>query len=74
MREQQSASEASAKGIEDRMRRAKADLVHMDEELRLQDQSIAVTERVVANLKPLAEERIVSDLQYQNAKKALAQK
>jgi membrane fusion protein len=64
-REQQAATLAAAKGIEDRVGRAKRDLLHIDEEMRLQEQGIASTERVVANLKPLAEDRIISDLQYQ---------
>jgi membrane fusion protein len=64
-REQQAAASATAAGLAERMRRATRDLVHIDEELRLQQQLIAASGRVIANLKPLAEERIISDLQYQ---------
>ena len=64
-REQQAATSAAAKGIGDRVGRAKRDLLHIDEEMRLQEQGIATSERVVANLKPLAEDKIISDLQYQ---------
>ncbi|MFM9972766.1 MAG: HlyD family secretion protein [Burkholderiales bacterium] len=64
-REQLAGAAAAAMGIEDRVRRAEKDMLHLDEEMRLQDQGIASAERVVANLKPLAEERIISDLQYQ---------
>jgi len=63
--EQQAAAQASAAGIRERMSRAARDIVHLDEELRLQQQIIASTERVVGNLKPLADDRIITDLQYQ---------
>ncbi len=64
-REQQAAAAAAAAGIRDRVRRAGRDLVHLDEEMRLQQQVIASSERVVGNLKPLADDRIITDLQYQ---------
>ena len=64
-REQQAAATATAAGLADRMRRAGRDLVHLDEEMRLQQQAITTSERVMGNLKPLADERIISDLQYQ---------
>ena len=64
-REQQAAATAAATGIAERVRRANRDLQHLEEEMRLQEQGIAVSNRVVSNLKPLAEDRIISDLQYQ---------
>lgn len=65
VRDQRSALQAAAAALEDRIRRARKDLETLDEEIRLQNELIASARRTVANLKPLAEERIISDLQYQ---------
>ena len=51
--------------LEERARRAAADLINMAEEIRLQEQQVAASQQVLANLKPLADEKIVSDIQYQ---------
>lgn len=64
-REQQAAALAAAAGLNERIRRATSDLQNMEEELRLVQESISASERVIGNLRPLAEERIISDLQYQ---------
>ncbi len=51
--------------LQERARRATADLVNIAEEIRLQEQQVAAAQQVLANLKPLADEKIVSDIQYQ---------
>ena len=61
-------NKAGAAGIamlEERARRAAADLGNMAEEIRLQEQQVAAAQQVLSNLKPLADEKIVSDIQYQ---------
>lgn len=59
------AGNAAMAMLEERARRATADLVNMAEEIRLQELQVAAAQQVLANLKPLADEKIVSDIQYQ---------
>ena len=59
------AGNAAMAMLEERARRATADLVNMAEEIRLQEQQVDAAQQVLANLKPLADEKIVSDIQYQ---------
>ncbi len=56
---------ASSAAVLERGRRAASDLIHIAEELRLLEQQVRAGENVLRNLKPLAEEKIVSDLQVQ---------
>ena len=65
VKDQQSAAASGIAAIRERVSRAEKDLVTLDEEIRLQNEVIASAQRTVANLKPLAEEKIISDLQYQ---------
>lgn len=63
---QTSKAGAAATAMQDeRARRASADLGNMAEEIRLHEQQVAAAQQVLANLKPLADEKIVSDIQYQ---------
>ncbi len=64
-RQTQIAAFSGIAAVQERARRAAADLGNIDEELRLQQQQVTSAERVLANLKPLADEKIVSDIQYQ---------
>jgi membrane fusion protein len=70
-RDQQSAMRAGEAALQERIRRAKRDLTFVEEELRLQSELIASQERTVASLKPLADERIVSELQYRQQQNQL---
>ena len=56
---------AGVASVQERARRATADLANIAEEIRLHQQQVASSERVLANLKPLADEKIVSDIQFQ---------
>lgn len=59
------AGSAGVVAVEDRARRATADLVNLAEEIRLMELQVASSQQVLSNLKPLADEKIVSDIQYQ---------
>lgn len=59
------AGTAGVVAVEDRARRATADLVNLAEEIRLMELQVASSQQVLSNLKPLADEKIVSDIQYQ---------
>ncbi|MEQ1515396.1 MAG: HlyD family efflux transporter periplasmic adaptor subunit [Usitatibacteraceae bacterium] len=56
---------ASSAAVRERGKRAESDLVHSAEEIRLQEQQVLSSEKVLRDLKPLVEEKIVSELQYQ---------
>lgn len=56
---------ASTATMQERSRRAVSDLKHVAEEIRLLEQQVASSQTVLRNLKPLADEKIVSDIQYQ---------
>ena len=56
---------ASSTAILERGRRATADLKHIDEEIRLQEQQVQSSEKMLRNLRPLVDEKIVADMQYQ---------
>ena len=56
---------ASSAAILERGRRAAADLKNIAEEIRLQEQQVQSSEAMLRNLKPLVDEKIVSDMQYQ---------
>ena len=64
-RETATVLDAGVRGIRDRIARTNNDINYLGEEIRLQGEQIASVERIIANLKPLAEDRIISDLQYQ---------
>jgi len=49
----------------ERGRRAASDLKNVAEEIRLVKQQVAASQAVLRNLKPLADEKIVSDIQFQ---------
>lgn len=65
VREQKGAAVAGIASIRDRTARAQKDMLTVDEEIRLQGELISSAQRMVANLRPLAEEKIISELQYQ---------
>jgi membrane fusion protein len=48
-----------------RLGRLQDELRHIDNELRLQEEQVAASKRLAENLKPLFEDRIVSEVQYQ---------
>lgn len=62
---------ASGSAILERGRRAAADLKHIDEEIRLQEQQVQSSEKMLRNLRPLVDEKIVADMQYQQQQNAL---
>lgn len=64
-KETTAALDAGVVAIRDRVARLNSDIVHLGEEIRLQGEQIASVERIITNLKPLAEDKIISDLQYQ---------
>ena len=57
--------QASSATVQERSRRAASDLKHIAEEIRLLEQQVLSSDTVLRNLKPLADEKIVSDIQFQ---------
>jgi membrane fusion protein len=56
---------ATSATVQERGRRAASDLKNVAEEIRLLEQQVASSQTVLRNLKPLADEKIVSDIQFQ---------
>lgn len=56
---------ASSAAVLERGRRAASDLINIAEEIRLLEQQVRSSDVVLRNLKPLADEKIVSDIQFQ---------
>lgn len=68
---QDQAHEASLAALSQRMAQGKRDMASLDEELRLQGQQIASTRRLLDQMQPLLNERIVSELQYEQQRQSL---
>lgn len=68
---QNQAHEASLAALTQRMAQGKRDAASLDEEVRLQGQQIASTRRLLDQMRPLLDERIVSEMQYEQQRQAL---
>ncbi|MBA4109117.1 MAG: hypothetical protein C0487_05945 [Leptothrix sp. (in: Bacteria)] len=62
---QAQASAASLASLEQRIAQSRRDLLTLNEEAKLQEQQIASARKLVDQFKPLLDERIISDLQYE---------
>lgn len=68
---QDQAHEASLAALSQRMAQGKRDVASLDEEVRLQGQQIASTRRLLDQMRPLLDERIVSEMQYEQQRQTL---
>lgn len=62
---QQQIGQAARSALAERIRHARHDLETLNEEIRLQDQQVATTRRMVEQLQPLLADRIISELQFE---------
>lgn len=68
---QAQANQAALAALEQRIAQARRDLGTLAEEIRLQDQQIASARKLLNQLQPLLEEKIISDLQYEQQRQVL---
>ncbi|CAH0351296.1 HlyD family secretion protein [Aquabacterium sp. CECT 9606] len=68
---QAQASTASLAALEQRVAQSRRDLLTLAEEIKLQEQQIASARKLVDQFKPLLDERIISDLQYEQQRQLL---
>ena len=68
---QAQAHEAELAALSQRLTQGQADLASLREEIRLQTQQIASTRRLLDHMRPLLDEHIVSELQYEQQRKTL---
>lgn len=68
---QAQANEAALASLEQRIAQARRDLVTGGEEIRLQEQQIASSAKLLDQLKPLLSDRIISELQYEQQRQTL---
>lgn len=68
---QAQAQAAALAGLDQRIAQGRRDLVTVDEEIRLQEQQIASSRKLVGQLEPLLAERIISELQYEQQRQVL---
>lgn len=68
---QSQAHEASLASLAQRAAQSQRDIDTLGEEIRLQAQQIASASKLVDQLKPLLDERIISDLQYEQQRQQL---
>ncbi|KGM40472.1 hypothetical protein JY96_11625 [Aquabacterium sp. NJ1] len=62
---------ASRSVLEERIRHARHDLETLNEEIRLQEQQIATSRRMVDQLQPLLADRVISELQFEQQRAQL---
>jgi membrane fusion protein len=68
---QAQANTAAVAATEQKMAQSKRDLLTLGEEIDLQAQQIASAKKLVDQLKPLLDERIISDMQYEQQRQQL---
>jgi membrane fusion protein len=68
---QAAAHSATLAALDQRIAQARRDLQSTQEEMRLQEQQIASASKLLKQLQPLAEEKIISDLQYEQQRQVL---
>ena len=68
---QAQASAASLASLDQRIAQSRRDLLTLSEEIQLQAQQIASARKLVDQFKPLLDERIISDLQYEQQRQLL---
>jgi membrane fusion protein len=68
---QAQANTAAVAATEQKMAQSRRDLTTLGEEIKLQTQQIASAQKLVDQLKPLLDERIISDLQYEQQRQQL---
>jgi membrane fusion protein len=68
---QAQAQTAALASLSQRIAQGQRDLVTLGEELRLQDQQIASSRKLLNQLQPLLEDKIISDLQYEQQRQTL---
>lgn len=68
---QAQAHDATLASLEQRIAQGRRDLITLAEEIRLQEQQIASSRNLLDKLKPLADERIISDVQYEQQRQTL---
>jgi membrane fusion protein len=68
---QNAALQATLAALDQRIAQGRRDLIATQEEMRLQEQQIASASKLLKQLQPLAEEKIISDLQYEQQRQAL---
>jgi membrane fusion protein len=68
---QAEANQAALAATEQKMAQSKRDLATLGEEINLQAQQIASAKKLVDQLRPLLDERIISDLQYEQQRQQL---
>lgn len=68
---QAQAHTASLASLDQRIAQARRDLITGSEEIRLQEQQIASSTKLLDQLKPLLAERIISELQYEQQRQTL---
>ncbi len=68
---QAQAQSASLASLSQRIAQGQRDLITLSEELRLQDQQIASSRKLLNQLQPLLEDKIISDLQYEQQRQTL---
>lgn len=65
------AQTAALASLDQRIAQGRRDVLTLGEEIRLQEQQIASARKLVDQLKPLLDERIISDLQYEQQRQLL---
>jgi len=68
---QAQAGAAAIAGLDQRIAQSRRDLLTLGEEIKLQEQQIASARKLVDQFKPLLDERIISDLQYEQQRQLL---
>jgi membrane fusion protein len=68
---QAQAQTAALASLSQRIAQGQRDLITLSEELRLQDQQIASSRKLLNQLQPLLEDKIISDLQYEQQRQTL---
>ncbi len=68
---QAQAHTAALASTDQRMAQARRDQITLSEEMRLQEQQIASARKLLTQLQPLLDDKIISDLQYEQQRQAL---
>ncbi len=68
---QAQAHTAALAALDQRIAQGRRDVITLGEEIRLQEQQITSARKLVDQLKPLLDERIISDLQYEQQRQLL---
>ncbi len=68
---QQEIGVATREALEERIRHARHDIGTLVEEIRLQEQQIAASKRMVDQLQPLVADRVISELQFEQQRSLL---